>query len=112
MEIGSSIAASSAYSASLFASEKLNISKPVGPSAGDAEIAAAGEEFESVFLSMLLKNMRSTVSGEGMFAGDNSDTFGGMFDMFMSQHLAASNALGMGTMIEGFLGNSNTPTEG
>ena len=70
------------------------------------EIRTAGKEFESVFMSMLLKNMRSTVSEDGMFAGDSSDTFGGMFDLFMSQHLAQTDSLGIGKMIEGFLNNS------
>ena len=64
-------------------------------SSPDAEsLATVSEEFEGVFLAMLLKTMRSTVSSDGMFAGDKSDTFGGMFDLFMSQHLASSDALG------------------
>ncbi len=63
-------------------------------------IANAAEEFESVFLSMLLKNMRATVSEDGLFAGDKSDTLGGMFDLFMSQHLANSDALGVSKMLK------------
>ena len=72
-----------------------------------ASVTRVGEEFESVFLSMLLKNMRSTVSGEGLFAGDSSDTYGSMFDLFMSQQLASTNALGIGQMIESFLNNNS-----
>ncbi|MCP4083301.1 MAG: hypothetical protein GY819_05745 [Planctomycetaceae bacterium] len=63
-------------------------------------IANAAKEFESVFLSMLLKNMRATVSEEGLFAGDKSDTLGGMFDLFMSQHLSNSDALGVSKMLK------------
>ena len=63
-------------------------------------IAAVAEEFESVFLAMLLKNMRSTVSEGGMFAGDESDTFGSMFDLFMSQHLASSESLGISKLVQ------------
>ena len=89
----------------------LTSSKSVGAPNNASEIAVAGKEFESVFMSMLLKNMRSTISEEGMFAGDDSDTFGSMFDLFMSQHLAENNSLGIGTMIERFLDNANTSTE-
>lgn len=69
--------------------------------------AGVGQEFESVFLSMLLKNMRSTVSEGGMFAGDESDTYGSMFDLFMSQHLAGTESLGIGQMIEELLTDNN-----
>ncbi len=68
--------------------------------------AAVSTEFESVFLAMLLKTMRTTVSEDGMFAGDRSDTFGSMFDLFMSQHLAGSDSLGIGQLLEQSLTNS------
>ncbi|MCA9036091.1 MAG: rod-binding protein [Planctomycetaceae bacterium] len=58
-----------------------------------AEKAATG--FESVFISMMLKEMRQTQSGEGLFAGDKSDTFGGMFDMMMGQHMADAGGIGL-----------------
>lgn len=74
-------------------------------------IAAAGKEFESIFLSMMLKSMRSTVSGDGLFAGDKSDTLGGLFDLFMSQHLAKQDALGIGSMMERFIANSRNEEE-
>jgi Rod binding domain-containing protein len=65
------------------------------------EIAAAANEFESVFLSLMLKEMRNTLDKEngGLFAGEGSDTFGGMFDMYMSQHLAKSQPLGLGDAV-------------
>ena len=76
--------------------------------ASDAEIKKVGEDFESIFLSLMLKEMRNTISNEeggGMFAGEGSDTYGGLFDMFMSQHLASSSQLGIGKAIESYLGN-------
>lgn len=57
-------------------------------------------DFESVFVSMMIKEMRQSSSGEGLFAGDKSDTFGGMFDMFMSQHIAENGGFGMAKFIE------------
>lgn len=53
------------------------------------------EEFEGLFMSMMIKQLRETDSGEGFFPGDHSDTYGGMFDMFMGQHLAESSDTGL-----------------
>lgn len=57
-----------------------------------------GTEFESVFLSMLLKEMRNSLD-EGFFGSEGSDSFGGMFDLFIGQHLAKSNAIGIGDLL-------------
>jgi len=64
-------------------------------------------EFESVFVSLMLKEMRNTLDGEngGLFGGEGSDTFGGMFDLFMGQHLSKSSPFGIADAIKGFLNN-------
>ena len=84
------------------------VSEPGSP---DDRLQQVADDFESVFVSMLLKNMRSTVGSEGLFAGDKSDTLGGMFDMFMSEHLSQSDALGIRSMIGEFLDNTNPGTQ-
>jgi Rod binding domain-containing protein len=56
-------------------------------------------QFEAVFLSMMLKQMRSTGLGEGLFAGDKSDMLGSMFDQYLGEHLADSGGLGLATML-------------
>lgn len=71
-----------------------------GAVANSPSAETAGREFESIFWSMLIKTMRTSVSGEGLFAGDKSDTFGGMFDLFMSQHLADANSLGIANLVQ------------
>ena len=58
------------------------------------------EEFEGVFMSMMIKQLRETDSGEGFFPGDHSDTYGGMFDMFMGKHLAQGAQTGLETLFE------------
>lgn len=68
------------------------------PSQGNAALAQTAEDFESVFVSLLLKEMRGTLS-EGLFGGESSDVLGGMFDQFMGQHLANSSALGIKQLI-------------
>ena len=46
-------------------------------------------------MSMMIKQLRETGTGEGFFPGDASDTYGGMFDMFMGDHLAKSTDIGI-----------------
>lgn len=70
----------------------------------------AASDFESVFVSLMLKEMRNTLDSEngGLFAGEGSDTFGSMFDMFMGQHIAASKPLGIGQAIETYMAQTTT----
>ncbi|WP_437227756.1 rod-binding protein [Planctomicrobium sp. SH661] len=58
------------------------------------------QQFEGIFISMLVKEMRQSAAGEeGMFPGDGSDTYGGIFDMYMGQHIAEQGGLGMSAQI-------------
>jgi Rod binding domain-containing protein len=53
------------------------------------------EKFEGMFMSMILKELRKTGTGDGFFPGDKSDTYGGMFDMFVGDHLAKTSDVGL-----------------
>lgn len=64
------------------------------------EIRDAASQLEGYFLSLLLKEMRKTVGGDGMFAGDKSDVQGGLFDMFLGRHLAESGGVGVAQFVE------------
>ena len=77
-------------------------------SATEKRAESVGKEFESVFVSLLLKEMRNTLdSGEGgLFGSEQSDTFGGMFDQFMGQHLADASPLGIADAIKSYLKNA------
>lgn len=66
----------------------------VGNAEGDSAVQKAAEEFEAVFVSLMLKSMRQSMSKE-MFQGDDSDTFGGLFDSFMGQHIAEQGGIGL-----------------
>jgi len=55
----------------------------------------AAQGFESVFLSMLLKEMRQSLEPGSLFGNDKSDVYGGMFDQFMAQHLAQGKGIGL-----------------
>jgi flagellar protein FlgJ len=44
---------------------------------------------------MLLKEMRQTLEPEdGLFPGDSGDVQGGLFDMYLSRHLADAGGIG------------------
>ena len=53
----------------------------------------ANQQLESVFISMLIKELRTAGLEDGLFAGDSSDTFGGMFDSFMGDELAKAGGI-------------------
>jgi Rod binding domain-containing protein len=55
----------------------------------------AARKVEGMFLSMLIKEMRETSLGEGLFPGDNAGIHGGIFDMMMGDFLA-ENSPGLG----------------
>ena len=84
---------------------------PEAPSVDTARLAGADQqqqqqvanEFEGVFFSLLLKEMRQTIDGEGLFGGDNSDVYGGIFDLYMGRHLADNSNLGVGNLISQYL---------
>lgn len=60
-------------------------------------LSAATREMETMFLSLLLKEMRQAQESEegGLFAGDTADVYGGLFDLYMSKHLADSGGIGL-----------------
>ncbi|HQZ68141.1 MAG TPA: rod-binding protein [Planctomycetaceae bacterium] len=60
-----------------------------------ARVDKAIKDFEGLFMSMMIKELRQTSSGDGLFPGDASDTYGGMFDMMLGNQLAAGKGLGL-----------------
>ena len=73
-----------------------------------------GQEFESLFFSLLIKNMRSSMTEEGLFGSEGSDTYGGLFDLYMGKHLAATNGLGIKQMLQTYfsgIDSNDKPTD-
>jgi peptidoglycan hydrolase FlgJ len=76
------------------------LSAPFGASGlGDGQhnpsLKDAAQGFESVFLSMLLKEMRQTLEPGSLFGNDSSDIYGGLFDQLMAQHLVQGKGMGL-----------------
>lgn len=74
--------------------------KSSADSAKTSEASETARQFESLLVSMMLKQMRQSGSEDGMFPGDKSDTYGGMFDMFMGDHIASGDGIGVAQMLE------------
>lgn len=94
---------SNAVSATLPLASSPQLQQAVNQELSSREQAAeVGKEFESLFMSLMIKELRSSLD-EGMFQGDGGDVYGGLFDMMMGQSLASSSPLGIQKMIENYL---------
>ncbi len=63
--------------------------------------------FESLFLSQLMKEMRQTLEPNGLFGQDEGDVYGGMFDLYMGQHLASAGGFGLAALVKQQLTREN-----
>jgi Rod binding domain-containing protein len=65
-----------------------------------AQVKQTAQDFESLLLGDLLKQMRQTLEPGGLFGKDSGDVFGGLFDLFLSKHLADAGGLGLADYVE------------
>ena len=66
-----------------------------------AHLHAASQQFEGVFVGMMLKEMRSTVGDDSMFGkSPATDMFNSMLDDQRAQSMAQTGALGIGKIVE------------
>ncbi len=70
----------------------------------DGKMANAAKEFESLFLSMMMKEMRNSLGEDSLFGGESSDVYGGMFDMMLGQSMAESQPLGIAKLLQSTMG--------
>ncbi len=57
------------------------------------------QDFESVFASLLLKEMRKTLEPGSMFGEDSGDVYGGLFDLYLGQQMSQSGGFGLAKMV-------------
>ncbi len=62
------------------------------------QVKQLAQQFEGVFLSLLSKELRATIEGDGLFGSESSDSYGGLFDMFIGEHLASAQPLGIASL--------------
>jgi Rod binding domain-containing protein len=63
------------------------------------QIEQVAKGLESMFFSILCKEMRETLEPGTLFGGDQGDVLGGLFDQFMGEHLAQGGSLGIAAMV-------------
>ncbi len=68
-------------------------------SAPDAALDKAATQFEALFMQMMLKSMRDTVSEDGLFDSEATRTYMGMLDQQLASRLSGSSGLGLAGMI-------------
>ena len=64
----------------------------------DQALKAAAQQFESVFLNMMLKSMRDATPQDGMFDSEQTRMFTGMLDQQLAQNLS-SRGVGLADMM-------------
>lgn len=78
-----------------------------------AGLKAAAQQFETLFLQMVLKSMRDTVPSDGLLQSDQTRFYNSLLDQQMAQNMASSgNGVGFARLIEQQLGRQYAPAEG
>lgn len=63
-------------------------------------LKAAAQQFEAVFLQMMLKSMRATVPQDGMFDSEQTRFYQELLDSQLAQVMAAKGGTGLAALIE------------
>jgi flagellar protein FlgJ len=69
-------------------------------------LKAAAQQFEALFMQMMLKSMRDATPQDGMFDSSQTRFYTSMFDEQLAQNLSGKGALGFAKLIEMQLGKS------
>lgn len=71
----------------------------------------AAQQFESMFLQMMLKSMRDAVPKGGLFESQATETFEQMFDQQIVLAMAERRSTGLSQMIEKFITSAHQSLE-
>ena len=66
---------------------------------GNKAIRETAQQFESMFIEMMMKSMRESVEKSDLNESSAEDTFQGMFDKEVSVQLAKKNTMGLADML-------------
>ncbi|PCJ26659.1 MAG: hypothetical protein COA96_04890 [SAR86 cluster bacterium] len=75
----------------------LKLQARVDPSEAAKEVA---QQFESIFVGMMMKAMRDATPKDGLFNSDQMEAYQEMFDQQLALDMSASGGLGLGRIIE------------
>ncbi len=75
----------------------------------DKALKSAAQQFESVFLNMMLKSMREATPQDGMFDNEQTKMFTGMLDQQFAQNMATRGVGLADMMVKQLTRNANLP---
>jgi len=91
---------------SVFDLQSLSALKKGVKDADPKALKAAAQQFEALFLQMVLKSMRDATPREGMFDSEQSRLYESLLDQQLAQVMAARGSTGLAAMIEKQLARS------
>ncbi len=94
---------------SIFDNSGLAAIKRQARSNDPAALKAAAQQFEALFLQMVLKSMRDATPKEGLFDSDQTRLYEALLDQQLSQVLAAKGGTGLAKIIESQLSRDAEP---
>ena len=74
-------------------------------------IKKVAQQFESLFVQMMLKSMRDTLPDGGLFNSNQKDMYQDMFDKQLSLNVSSGRGLGLAEVIERQLSRENQPQQ-
>ena len=72
----------------------------------DQALKAAAQQFESVFMNMMLKSMRDATPQDGATDSEQTKMFTGMLDQQLAQNMSSGRGMGLADMLVKQLGRS------
>jgi len=84
--------------------DKLRLQAKQSP---DQALKGAAQQFEQVFLNMMLKSMREATPQEGMFDNEQTKMFTGMLDQQLSQSMSSGRGVGLADVMVRQLSHSS-----
>lgn len=88
--------------------DKLRLQAKQSP---DQAIKGAAQQFEQVFLNMMLKSMREATPQEGMFDSEQTKMFTGMLDQQLAQSMSSGHGIGLADVMARQLSRSSLGAE-
>lgn len=80
--------------------------KAAGDPGSDEAIKKVSQQFEAMFLQMMMKSMRDATPKGGLFDSAHTETFEQMHDQQLVMGLSETGAVGIGNMVEQFIRRS------
>ena len=80
--------------------------KAADDASNDAAIKKSAQQFEAMFLQMMMKSMRATIEKGGLFESQASETFEQMYDQQIVMAMSERGSTGLAQMVERFIRQS------